>query len=45
MIIIIVLKSNSRVGIGQSLGQWSRPKPLVEVTRVDVRIKKIIVIV
>jgi hypothetical protein len=33
IIIIIVLKSNLKIGLGQSMGQWSRPELLVGVTR------------
>jgi hypothetical protein len=44
MIIIIVLKLNSKIILGKSLGQRSRLESWVGLTRVYVRIKMIIII-
>jgi len=45
MVIIIILKSNSRVDSGQNPGQWLRLGSQVKFTRVSVKIKIIIIII
>jgi hypothetical protein len=45
MIIITVLKSNLRVKMEQSLGQWVRPGSWVGLTQVSIRVKNVIMIV
>jgi hypothetical protein len=45
MIIIIVLKLNPRVNLGQSPSHWSRPGSQVELTQVNVKIIVVIIII
>jgi hypothetical protein len=45
IVIIIVLKLNLKVDLGQSQGHWSRPRSPVGLTRVIIKIKKVIIII